>query len=178
MSKNLMGRHYLITVAVFVAGLTAACNKTQQTATPQDQSAAPADNSAAQAAQSIPTPPSNPEGGNLAPAQYASAPAAPQQSAPQQSVPQQAAPQQAAPQQYAAYDTAQQATDYSENYAPPPPPPYETSDDQTDYSQAVSYEQPVYASEPPPPLPEYSQPACPGDNYYWTPGYWGYQSTS
>jgi WXXGXW repeat (2 copies) len=33
------------------------------------------------------------------------------------------------------------------------------------------------ASEPPPPLPEYEQPACPGDDYIWTPGYWGYVST-
>ncbi len=30
------------------------------------------------------------------------------------------------------------------------------------------------APEPPPPLPEYSQPECPGDNYLWTPGYWAY----
>ncbi len=37
-----------------------------------------------------------------------------------------------------------------------------------------SEEQPVYASEPPPPLPEYNQPECPGENYLWTPGYWSY----
>ena len=164
MSKNLFGRHSLVAAVVFVAGLTVACNKTQETA---------ADNSPAQAAQFAPAPPADPAGGNLAPAQYASAPAAPQQPAPQQ-----AAPQQPAPQQYAAYDTAQQSTDYSQNYAPPPPPPYEASGDQTDYSDAVSYEQPVEASQPPPPLPEYSQPPCPGDNYYWTPGYWGYGSSS
>jgi WXXGXW repeat (2 copies) len=29
------------------------------------------------------------------------------------------------------------------------------------------------ASEPPPPLPQYSQPPCPGEDYIWTPGYWG-----
>ena len=28
--------------------------------------------------------------------------------------------------------------------------------------------------DPPPPLPDYSQPPCPGDNYIWTPGYWSY----
>src|SRR5207248_2702104 len=26
----------------------------------------------------------------------------------------------------------------------------------------------------PPPLPVYVQPACPGDGYIWTPGYWAY----
>lgn len=42
-------------------------------------------------------------------------------------------------------------------------------DDQADDSGAA-----VYASQPPPPLPQYNQPPCPGDNYIWTPGYWGY----
>ena len=28
----------------------------------------------------------------------------------------------------------------------------------------------------PPPLPVYVQPACPGDGYIWTPGYWAYGS--
>jgi hypothetical protein len=176
MSKNLMGQYYLATAVFFVAGLTTACTKTQETAAAQDQAAAPADNGAAQVAQSVPTPPSNPAGGNLAPAQYASAPA-PAQSAPQP-VYQQSATQPDQSQQYPAQYPAQQGTDYSENYAPPPPPPYETSGDQTDYSQDVSYEQPIEASQPPPPLPEYSQPPCPGENYYWTPGYWGYASTS
>jgi hypothetical protein len=32
----------------------------------------------------------------------------------------------------------------------------------------------VEAPEPPPPLPEYQQPPCPGDDYLWTPGYWDY----
>ena len=26
----------------------------------------------------------------------------------------------------------------------------------------------------PPVLPVYVQPACPGDGYIWTPGYWAY----
>ncbi len=30
------------------------------------------------------------------------------------------------------------------------------------------------AHQPPPPLPQYSQPQCPGENYIWTPGYWAY----
>jgi hypothetical protein len=33
---------------------------------------------------------------------------------------------------------------------------------------------PVYAAQAPPPLPEYTQPPCPGDNYEWTPGSWSY----
>ena len=37
-----------------------------------------------------------------------------------------------------------------------------------------SPEQLSEAPQPPPPLPDYSQPPCPGDNYLWTPGYWGY----
>src|SRR5271166_4023089 len=45
------------------------------------------------------------------------------------------------------------------------------------YDQQASYEQPVEASEPPPALPDYSQPPCPGDNYLWTPGYWDYSTT-
>lgn len=39
-------------------------------------------------------------------------------------------------------------------------------------------EQPVAsAPQPPPALPEYSQPQCPGDGYIWTPGYWNYEQT-
>lgn len=30
------------------------------------------------------------------------------------------------------------------------------------------------ASQPPPPLPDYDQPPCPGDGYIWAPGYWYY----
>lgn len=30
------------------------------------------------------------------------------------------------------------------------------------------------SQEAPPPLPDYVQPPCPGDGYYWTPGYWGW----
>jgi hypothetical protein len=41
-----------------------------------------------------------------------------------------------------------------------------------------SGEQPVaQAQQPPPPLPEYAQPPCPGDGYIWTPGYWSYHPT-
>ena len=51
---------------------------------------------------------------------------------------------------------------------------FSNEDYDVDYQDA-SYGQPVLeASEPPPPLPEYSQPECPGDGYLWTPGYWSY----
>ncbi|HJS92587.1 MAG TPA: hypothetical protein VJ738_21645 [Steroidobacteraceae bacterium] len=29
-------------------------------------------------------------------------------------------------------------------------------------------------NQPPPPLPDYGQPPCPGDGYLWVPGYWAY----
>ncbi|MGO9436439.1 MAG: hypothetical protein ACLP00_19360 [Terracidiphilus sp.] len=32
------------------------------------------------------------------------------------------------------------------------------------------------APDPPPPLPAYDQPDCPGEDYIWTPGYWDYAS--
>ncbi len=32
----------------------------------------------------------------------------------------------------------------------------------------------TYAEQPPPELPDYEQPSCPGDGYIWTPGYWNY----
>ena len=49
------------------------------------------------------------------------------------------------------------------------------NDDSNYDNQDGSYGQPVLqAQEPPPELPEYSQPECPGDGYLWTPGYWSY----
>jgi hypothetical protein len=45
---------------------------------------------------------------------------------------------------------------------------------QAAYDDSQDSEPPVEATEPPPPLPEYSQPECPGDNYIWTPGTWSY----
>ncbi len=60
----------------------------------------------------------------------------------------------------------------AQTYAPPP-----ADNSYADASYDASYDQPVYATEPPPPLPEYDQPPCPGDDYIWTPGYWGWQNT-
>ncbi len=51
-------------------------------------------------------------------------------------------------------------------------PPSEDSADESDYGIQPE----ATAPQPPPPLPEYDQPACPGDGYIWTPGYWDYAS--
>jgi hypothetical protein len=59
-----------------------------------------------------------------------------------------------------------------EDYTPPP-----AGNSYADTSYDASYDQPVYAAEPPPPLPEYNQPPCPGDDYIWTPGYWGWENS-
>ena len=67
---------------------------------------------------------------------------------------------------------------YGQNEPPPPPPDqagYDQGGDQAPYAQGYDDnedQQEVYAPEPPPPLPEYEQPYCPGDDYIWTPGYW------
>jgi hypothetical protein len=62
-----------------------------------------------------------------------------------------------------------------ENAYPPP--------NQNAYSvgEAEPYELPApggvqlaTAPAPPPSMPKYRQPPCPGPNYIWTPGYWGY----
>lgn len=56
---------------------------------------------------------------------------------------------------------------------PPPPPPRGYVPPPPAYvAPVVDVE--VQASEPPPPLPSYEQPACPEEGYLWTPGYWGY----
>jgi hypothetical protein len=49
---------------------------------------------------------------------------------------------------------------------------YDNGNGSADYN---NYDTPVeYASDPPPQLPDYQQPPCPGDDYMWTPGYWDY----
>lgn len=47
-------------------------------------------------------------------------------------------------------------------YAPPPPPP--------GYASASV----TVITVPPPDLPVYDQPVCPGEGYLWTPGYWAW----
>jgi len=81
----------------------------------------------------------------------------------------------------AASDQAQAPPDQSASSAPAPtyaaapsdaPAPADNSYADASYDASGS----VYATEPPPPLPEYEQPPCPGDDYIWTPGYWGWQN--
>ena len=61
------------------------------------------------------------------------------------------------------YDSQQ--PDYSGQpvYQSAQPVPYEPEQD-------VEY----VVAEPPPPLPVYEQPLCPGPGFIWTPGYWNY----
>src|SRR5579859_3381669 len=85
--------------------------------------------------------------------------------------------------QGASYDTSAPASsanpqDGSGSYPAQQPGAYDSgqySQDQSgDYD---NYDEPVeYATQAPPPLPEYDQPPCPGDDYIWTPGYWNYAS--
>ncbi len=78
------------------------------------------------------------------------------------------APASSAPPQSASgsYPAQQPGADASGQY-----PQDQSSGDYDNYDQPVEY-----ATEPPPPLPEYDQPPCPGDDYIWTPGYWDYDS--
>ncbi len=92
---------------------------------------------------------------------------------------------QAAPDPNAAADgnlapvSEQQPTQqYPDQPASAPAPAYDST---SAYQTSTAYQdvgddsgQVVYAPQPPPPLPDYSQPPCPGDNYEWTPGYWSY----
>ena len=59
---------------------------------------------------------------------------------------------------------------------PPPPRVYVAAPAVTAEVAAPGVEVAVTASEPPPALPEYTQPPCPEDGYLWTPGYWHYGS--
>jgi hypothetical protein len=62
--------------------------------------------------------------------------------------------------------------------APQPSAEDQPSDDQTDATEAAGQDAidaaNIAADQPPPALPDYEQPAAPGDDFMWTPGYWGY----
>jgi hypothetical protein len=69
------------------------------------------------------------------------------------------------------YTPQQQSESYSQA------PADQGNQDYNNGTQAVdqSDDQPSeYASQAPPPLPEYDQPPAPDPNYLWTPGYWGW----
>jgi hypothetical protein len=57
--------------------------------------------------------------------------------------------------------------------AGPPPQGGDQGDAQMAGQQALG-DADIYADQAPPALPDYDQPEAPGDNYMWTPGYWGY----
>jgi hypothetical protein len=62
-----------------------------------------------------------------------------------------------------------------ENAYPPPSQNAYPSGEANRYEPSASVGvQLATAPQPPPPLPKYGQPPCPGPNYIWTPGYWGY----
>lgn len=73
------------------------------------------------------------------------------------------------------YQTPQAQQEYA-SYSNQPDPYAAPYPSDSNYDQNYDgYEPPAaYAPEPPPELPEYQQPPCPGDNYIWTPGYWDY----
>src|ERR1700733_12909909 len=143
------------TLPVFALALflgVAGCKSNQNAST--DQSTQPATASQDQTAASAdqgqnPSDPGDPANTNLAPipASY-TAPA--QAAAPAQS---------AAPASSAAPDTSSSGD----------------SGGGEDYSDASYNDTPVdYATQPPPPLPDYQQPPIPEPGYLWTPGYWAW----
>ncbi len=102
---------------------------------------------------------------NLAPTDGTQATGTNYQQQPANQVPQQNA-QQPVPAQQASSGPAEQPSSQNQNYS--------SNESDANY-QDTSYGQPVLqAQQPPPPLPEYSQPPCPGNGYLWTPGYWSY----
>ncbi|ACO31349.1 MULTISPECIES: YXWGXW repeat-containing protein [Acidobacterium] len=147
--------------------LMAGCHKNAATAAAAQQQPASGDPAAANLAYAGNTsqsqtgtsanPPAPPADTSASTAQTVASPPAPPADEAQSSA------QAAAPVSAASYDSPQYA---SQDYAP--------QQDDSGQQYAPVDEQPVYASEPPPQLPEYTQPACPGDNYIWTPGYWAW----
>ena len=56
-----------------------------------------------------------------------------------------------------------------------PPPPDQQNGPTAEPTDSTYADQPVAnAPEPPPALPDYVQPPCPGDGYIWEPGYWAW----
>jgi hypothetical protein len=135
-------------LALSVLLWTAGCKSNQNQNAANGGQTPPADTSQAAA----PDASSDPASANLAPVSNVAS--APQASAPAASA--------------AGQESAPASADAGASNAPA-----SQATDDSDYG-----EQPVAtAPEPPPALPEYQQPPAPGDDYLWTPGYWGYVST-
>jgi hypothetical protein len=72
----------------------------------------------------------------------------------------------------AAANLAPSGPSYTTEAPPPPDQPNGSAGEPEDSNYA---DQPVAnAQEPPPALPDYVQPPCPGDGYIWQPGYWAW----
>lgn len=68
----------------------------------------------------------------------------------------------------ATYTTTQAPAGAS--YTTQAPPDQSADQDSSDYSEPPT----ETATQPPPQLPDYSQPPSPGEGYIWTPGYWSW----
>jgi hypothetical protein len=76
-----------------------------------------------------------------------------------------------------AYAGSPQAASQLQTYSSSQDPYANQQSSSTDYDDYAEEETPSeYAPDPPPAMPDYQQPPCPGDGYIWTPGYWGYQN--
>ena len=74
--------------------------------------------------------------------------------------------------QSATYAPQQQGESYQQAPAPVEQGYAQAPSDDSDQYNAQDVSD--YATEPPPPLPDYDQPPAPEPNYIWTPGYWGW----
>ena len=79
----------------------------------------------------------------------------------------------------ASYNTSGAPSASSSAPQPSSAPQSASPDNGSDYSESAddsTYAEPPVATapQPPPALPDYQQPPCPGDGYIWTPGYWNY----
>jgi hypothetical protein len=79
--------------------------------------------------------------------------------------------QPADPAQYATPQPGQPDDSYN---APAPGPGDPQADAQVAAGQQALDDADFVSDQAPPDLPDYVQPEAPGDNYMWTPGYWGY----
>ena len=63
-----------------------------------------------------------------------------------------------------------------ETTSPGDPAGYDSEGNATSSNPGVNYTAQAVAPEAPPDLPQYDQPAAPGENYIWTPGYWAWSN--
>ena len=124
-------------------------------------------------------------GTQSAPAQNAPAPSYPAQSypAPSSAPPPQQDAQYSSPPPQQQYPPDQQQQDQQQDDQSGDAGVYDTQnpyDNQTYQQDAYNdgyqqgYEQGIQANAPPPELPVYEQPSCPGPGYIWNPGYWSW----